>query len=62
MSNNKVVPLTRPGCLHTEQDELLKRVYEARNEECQEKASWLMMDALASMDAHFRIYHKHYKQ
>ena len=61
MSSN-VVCIKEMTSILDAQDDLLRRVYRARNSECEKEAAWSMMDALSSLDAHFKVYQKHYKR
>ena len=43
------------------QDDLVKRIHRARTSSCPKESSLLMVDALVSLDAHFKPYRKYYE-
>ena len=60
MSAN-VVKLKRTHSLCNERDLVLQKLFNARHEPDKEKATWMMVEALAEVDAHFRLYRSHYE-
>lgn len=47
--------------VRTQQDELFKKLHKARYNKNKEDATWMMIDTLAAIDAHFRLNQKYYE-